>query len=562
MKEKEKILLLLLPFWTPMIPPLGITGLKSFLQQHGFVVKTGDANIENGYKIIYDKYFAALGNHIAPEKRGNYFSIGTDVLRNHLMAHIHYTDEKKYRELVKILIAKTYFIEAPQSLVQQLICIVEEFYQWLEGYLLELLEKEKPGVLGLSVYKDILPAAMYAFRFTRRNYPHIKTVMGGAVFSEQLTVDSPDLEFFLEKTRDYIDTIIIGPGEKLLLCYLQGNLSPGQRVYTSKDIEDHGPELSQLPLPDYSDIDLDRYPYLGFTGSVSCPYQCSFCNVVSYFGKFKQKETSQMAAEMRSLYGGYGSQVFYLSDNLVNPFISGLAKSCLQQEQVIYWAAYLKVDKYGCDPDNASLWRRAGFYHARLGLDHGSQRILDMMDKRITVAQSKAMIASLAEAGIKTTTYWLIGHPGETEDDFQQTLDFLSQCKNDIWEAECEYFNYNYSGQSHSREWSGKRRLVYPADTREMLIVNKWEVDGEPSREQIMNRVCRFVRHCEKLGIPNPYSLREIYLADQRWKKLHPNAVPPLLELRNRKTYIDECRHIKQLEKVQNTIDFSEDFDI
>ena len=60
MKDKENILLVLLPFWTPMIPPLGITGLKSFLQGHGFPVKTYDANIENDYKEIYDQYFSCL----------------------------------------------------------------------------------------------------------------------------------------------------------------------------------------------------------------------------------------------------------------------------------------------------------------------------------------------------------------------------------------------------------------------------------------------------------------------------------------------------------------------
>lgn len=562
MKDNVNVLLVLLPFWTPMIPPLGITGLKSFLRRHGIPVKTYDANIENDYKEIYDRYFSCLGEHIPEEKKGNYLSIGTDVLRNHLMAHINYTEKQKYIELVKILIAKTYYIDAPETLVHRLIHIVEDFYRWLESYMTNLLEKEKPGVLGLSVYKDILPASLYASRLTRQRYPQIKTVIGGAVFSEQLTIDSPDLEFFLEKTRDYIDKIIIGEGELLLLEYLQGKLPESRRLFTSKDLDTGQPDISQLPVPDYSDIEIERYPYLGFTGSVSCPYRCSFCNVVAYFGRFRQKKPAQMVDQMLRLYDLYGRQVFYFSDNMINPFIFELARECLTRDRVVYWAAYLKVDKYGSEPENTFLWRRAGFYHARLGLDSGSQRVLNMMDKRITVEQSKTTIASLAQAGIKTTTYWLIGHPGETEADFQQTLDFLSECKNDIWEAECEYFNYNYSGQSHSRQWGGRRKLVYPAEARDMLMVNKWGVDGEPSREVIMNRVCRFVRHCSQLGIPNPYTLREIYLADQRWKALHNSAVPPLMEFRSEKGYIDECRSIRKPEQLENTLEFSGDFDI
>lgn len=561
MKHKKKVLLVLLPFWTPMIPPLGITGLKAFLQQHGFPVSTADANIENDYKEIYNEYFSCLRSRVPEEKRGNFYSIGTDVLRNHLMAHINYTDEKKYLELVKLLIAKTYYIQVEDFFVHQLTRPVEEFFNWLRQYMLELLEQEKPDVLGLSVYKDILPAALFVFRLTRETYPHIETVMGGSVFSEQLTLGSPDMEFFLEKTRDSIDKIIIGAGEKLLLDYVQDLLPAGQRVFTGKDSTEPPLELSQLPLPDYTGMNLRSYPYLGYTGSVSCPYQCSFCNVVAYFGKFKRKDAGQIVDEMQRLYDLYNRQVFYFSDNMINTFISDLAEECLRRERVLYWAAYLKVDKSGIEPANTRLWRRAGFYHARLGLDSGSQHVLDLMDKRITVEQSKLMIESLAEAGIKTTTYWLIGHPGETEADFQQTLDFLTQCKNHIWEAECEYFNYNYSGQSFSPGWSSKRKLVYPPQFREMLMVNKWEVGGEPTRQEIMSRVNRFVHHCEKLGIPNPYSLQEIYQADLRWKKLHAQAVPPLIELGADKNYTDECRHLEQLHQVQNTLEFPEDFD-
>jgi len=561
MKSKKKILLVLLPFWTPMIPPLGITGLKAFLQRYGFPVSTADANIEKDYKEMYNEYFNCLRSRVPEEKRGNFYSIGTDVLRNHLMAHINYTDEKRYLELVKLLIAKTYYIQVEDSFAHRLVRLVEEFYTWLKEYILNLLRQEKPDVLGLSVYKDILPAALFVFRLTREIYPHIETIMGGSVFSEQLTLDSPDMEFFLEKTQDCIDKIIIGPGENLLLDYMQGRLPGTQRVFSRRDLADKILELSQLPLPDYSDMNLQPYPYLGFTGSVSCPYQCSFCNVVAYFGKFKRKDAPQIVDEMQRLYDLYHRQVFYFSDNMINTFIFELAEECLRRDRVVYWAAYLKVDKDGCDPANAFLWRRAGFYHARLGLDSGSQRVLDLMDKRIAAEQSKTMIASLAEAGIKTTTYWLIGHPGETEADFQQTLDFLSECKNDIWEAECEYFNYNYSGQTQSQEWSSKRKLVYPPETRDMLMVNKWEVEGEPTREVIMSRVCRFVQHCNHLGIPNPYSMHEIYLADQRWKTLHANAVPFLVELGNEKNYIDECRYLEQLYQAQNTMEFPDDFE-
>ena len=57
-----KILLGLLPFWTPLIPPLGISCLKSYLQKRGYQIKTIDVNIEEPFADIYHNYFNT--NHI------------------------------------------------------------------------------------------------------------------------------------------------------------------------------------------------------------------------------------------------------------------------------------------------------------------------------------------------------------------------------------------------------------------------------------------------------------------------------------------------------------------
>jgi radical SAM superfamily enzyme YgiQ (UPF0313 family) len=543
-----------------MIPPVGIASLKSFLEQHDYKVTIGDANTDDAYKAIYYKYFDSLREHVPVEKQGNFFSIGTDVLRNHMMARIFRSDEGEYRQLVKLLINQTYYIEPDDALFQLQDDIIAELFQWMEDYVVDCIERVKPDLLGLSVFKDILPAAVFVFKTVREKYPEIETLMGGSVFSEQLAQGSPDLEFFVGKTKDFIDHIMIGQAEILFLKHLKGELPPDQRVYTRHDIGGETPPFEQLTVPDYSDIDVGKYPYLGFTGSISCPYQCSFCNVVEYFGPFKQKDVSQIAGEMFRLSDQYNRQLFYLSDNMVNTYVTDLCKILSEQDKPLYWSAYLKVDDHGSDIDTAMLWRRGGYYHARLGVDSGSPHVLEMMDKRITPQQSKAMLAGLAYAGIKTTTYWLVGHPGETEEDFQQTLDFIADCRNDIWEAECEYFNYYYVGQSASGQWADMRELVYPDKYRDMLMVQKWGVQGEPSREVIFQRVSRFVQHCRKLGIPNPYSLKELYEADQRWKRLHDNAPPSVVDFQNNGHWIDDRASVKELVLARTTPKDNGDF--
>ncbi|MCK5056813.1 MAG: radical SAM protein [Candidatus Aminicenantes bacterium] len=183
------------------------------------------------------------------------------------------------------------------------------------------------------------------------------------------------------------------------------------------------------------------------------------------------------------------------------------------------------------------------------------------MNKGITVKQIKETLSNLAHAGIKTTAYLVIGHPGETEEDFLQTLDLLEELKNDIWEAECNPFTYFYSGQSCDDNWADKRFLLYPGWAKDMLITQTWIVDDEPGREEMYNRIFRFVEHCKKLGIFLPWSLHDVNKSDERWKKLHKNAVPPVLDLLRKDIYIDENKNVSALFYAAEKYRDDEDFD-
>ena len=552
--SQEKILLVLLPYWPPLIPPLGISCLKSYLRQHGFEVKTADANTDSRFKQVYDKYFNTLQEYVPDDKQGNLYNIGHDVLKSHMMAHLDYEKETDYLELVKQVIAKNYFFTAAENLVKELNKIVNEFYTILAGYFLDLLQENQPTVLGLSVYRGVLPASLFAFKLTRPRYPHIRTVMGGAIFSQSLGIGTPNWQRFLEKTP-YIDKIIIGEGEKLFLKYLQGELPESRRVYTLKDINDEVLDISGLEVPDFTDLDLHYYPNLASYASRSCPFQCSFCSETVYWGKYRKKSAHQVADELHRLYKTYGSQLFLLGDSLLNPVITDLARAFIERETAIYWDGYLRVDQEACRDEIVLLWRQGGFYRARLGIESGSPRILAAMGKKVTVDQCKTTISTLARMGIKTTTYWVVGYPGETSEDFRQTLEMIEELKNDIYEAECNHFRYFLTGQVSSGEWSQEKILpLYTGNVENMLMIQTWIMDCEPSREEQMKRVNRFVQHCHRLGIPNPYHLHDIHQADERWKKLHKNAVPPVMEFEINGEYIDECKRVKNLHQAQSSL--------
>ncbi|MCK5056812.1 MAG: hypothetical protein KAT34_09170 [Candidatus Aminicenantes bacterium] len=354
---KEKILLALLPFWTPLIPPQGISRIKGFLRKYGYRVKTVDVNLEDDFRKLYDKYFNTLRQYIPEHKRGNFYNIGNDVWREHMMAHINYEDEKKYFQLVKILVYKVFYCNLDDARVLELEYFVTEFYSKMEYYFLNLLDKEKPDVLGISVYRDTLPASLFAFKLAKKRYPRIKTIMGGGIFISQLSPNSPNFNFFREKTERFIDKIIIGEGELPFLKFLQGRLPESQRVFTKHDVNGETLGFTPVDMFDFSDFNPNHYSYLAAQGSSSCPNQCSFCNVTSFYGEFKKKNPRQTVEEMIELFQKYGTQLFYMLDALVNEVVFDIAEEFIKSGVSLYWDGYFRVDD-ACSRENALLWRR------------------------------------------------------------------------------------------------------------------------------------------------------------------------------------------------------------
>jgi radical SAM superfamily enzyme YgiQ (UPF0313 family) len=388
--------------------------------------------------------------------------------------------------------------------------------------------------------------------------------MGGAVFAQLLTPGTANFDSFLEKTKGIIDHFIIGEGENLFLKLLDGEFSPAQRVLTLADIGNQTLDLSTAPLPDFSDFNIEYYPDMASYTSRSCPFQCKFCTETVYWGNYRKKTVTQIINELHTLYQEHGIQMFLLSDSLLNPVIDDLAREFLARDYPIYWDGYLRVGRETLDPEKAYLWRRGGYYRARIGVESGSQKVLEAMNKRIPLEDIAATIINLGNAGIKVTTYFIMGFPGETEDDFQKTLDFIEALKDNIYEAECNPFGFYPEAQVSSAEWQKNATVLplYPESARDMLMLQSWIVDVAPHREEIYRRVSRFVEHCARLGIPNPYSIYDIYRADERWKKLHANAVPSLVEFKNKEVSITEARQVKKLCYINKTLSDNLDFDL
>lgn len=556
-----KIFLTIFPYWDPMIPPMGITSLKQYIQQYGYNVITEDLIVKKECLDFYTEYFRILGRNIPYEKQGNFRNIGHDVLQNQLMAHVNYKNRKDYIDLTIDVVYKHYYHIVDENCINELIELLDSFYEMLEDYFLKRVEEEKPDVIGCTLYKCTTPVSLYMFKKVREKFPNIKLIAGGGTFNESHSPDSPSYDSLLSYSEGFVDHYFLGQGEILLLKYLRNELDENQRVYSREDIGGRILGFEEETIPDFSNLNLDVYPCMAATSSASCIYNCSFCVSKKVNGDYRKKDPKLVVEQMIDLYKLHGHQLFFMTDSLINPVINDLAKEFIKSDVALYYDAYFKVDDLSADINNTLLWRRGGLYRVRLGAESGSQKILDEMNKLITPDQIRATVKSLAYAGIKVTTYWVIGHPGETEEDFQATLDLIEELKNDIFQAECNYFLYHYSKQGSDHEWAKDRMPLYDQKYDDMLVFKHWTLDRYPLREETFNRVHRFEAHCRKLGIPNPYSLNDYYYADKRWEELHKNAVPSMVAFKDYKTVINECKNIGQVDYAKTSNKYDGDFE-
>jgi radical SAM superfamily enzyme YgiQ (UPF0313 family) len=559
---KKKILLMLLPFWPPFIPPMGIASLKGYLNRYNiYDIKNYDLNVNPKFLMIQDNYLNHLKIILPEDKIGNINTDGKDILMYHSLAYLNRNEGKTYFNSLNELFYKTFYIDIDFPELRALDNFISEYYLQLEISLKEVIMSFIPDVLGLSVFDSNLGSSLFAVKIAKDISSDILTFMGGGIFSNQLHPEAYNFNNVIGKMGHLIDKIVIGEGEILFHSILSGKIDSKKKIYTISDINHETVDIAKSGIPDFIDFQLDRYAQLPHFTSRSCPFHCAFCTEPQQWGNYRKKDVSQIASEFIELSEKYDTGSFFLCDSLVDPLITDLSNEMISRDSDIYWDGFLRVSNMSSNIQNTLLWRSGGFYRARLGIESGSDNILKRMNKNINTKQIIDTIKSLAYAGIKTTTYWIAGFPDETEDDFQKTLDLVRELKDDIYSAECHAYAHYPKGQIHTEKWTDLVKSRFSKDLENLTMIQAWDLNISPSHEEILTRLNRFLMCCKECGISNPYNYSEWQIADERWSRLHENAVPQLLELkkpkerRNKKEIISSVK-INETLRIDNNFNY------
>jgi len=283
--------------------------------------------------------------------------------------------------------------------------------------------------------------------FIRECAPTIPIIIGGVLVSNHFNTYQQD-EFF-HALEDM--------GGDIYVLESQGELTLYNLVTALKEKRD----LSEVPNLIYFDenrklvmtarqlennsIDDEAINWTHFKGYTlgktlqtrtarSCAFACAFCGYPERGGPLTSAKIETVARELESMKAIADIENVVFIDDTFNVPKGRFREFCqmlIDRNLNIKWFSYYRCD-HG-DEDTIKLMARSGCTGVFLGIESGSQNILDKMNKRAKITNYQNGIKHLKENGILTFASFITGFPGETAATIQETVDFIKNNKPDYW---------------------------------------------------------------------------------------------------------------------------------
>jgi len=201
-------------------------------------------------------------------------------------------------------------------------------------------------------------------------------------------------------------------------------------------------DLDSLPPPARDLVDLDRYRAvwrarhgyhsMNLVTTRGCPYHCNWCAKPVYGQRYTVRGAEAVADEVASLKARYAPDHLWFADDVfgLRPgWIEDYAEAVLARDAAVPFRCQTRADLLG--ERTVAALRRAGCRTVWLGAESGAQKILDAMEKGVTVEQIRQAAARLRGAGIEVALFLQFGYPGEGWEEIEQTLALVRECRPD-----------------------------------------------------------------------------------------------------------------------------------
>ena len=328
---------------------------------------------------------------------------------------------------------------------------------FLDIILLDIFEKHiqkvQPKLVCISVpFPGNLYTSLRSGQWLKQHHPSIKVAMGGGFANTELRSLSDPRVF------EFYDFITLDDGEapiEILLDHLDGKkevhdlkrcftLLNGVVTYINESIyPDY--KQHQLGTPDYEGLWLDQYisvielvnpmhslwsdgRWNKLTMAHGCYWgKCTFCDIsLDYIKTYEPVTASLLADRMELMIAQTGQNGFHFVDEAAPPaLMKALAIEIIKRKLVVSWWANVRFEK-SFTKDLCLLLKASGCIAVSGGLEVASDRLLELIQKGITVAQVAKVSQHFNDAGIMVHAYLMYGFPTQT---VQETVDALEMVR-------------------------------------------------------------------------------------------------------------------------------------
>lgn len=261
----------------------------------------------------------------------------------------------------------------------------------------------------------------------------------------------------------YIDFIVMGEGENTLPRLLKALKNNGKfesiegigykdagGIHINEKLKNHI-DLNKLPDIPYFLIDIDKYitkrdgfeRCLTLETSRGCPHNCSFCaNPIIHERKWRCLNVENIIRKIKYFENNFNLDgVIFQEDNF---FVNSrrVKKFCEKKDVGIGWKANCRIE-YLINKDKSffKMLENAGCKFLQFGVESGSNRILNLLNKGFTIEDILKINRQLDKTNIKCRYNFIIGIPTETIEEIQKTLYFIDKLKNENGNLEIPFLN-------------------------------------------------------------------------------------------------------------------------
>lgn len=313
--------------------------------------------------------------------------------------------------------------------------------------LMRLLESEKPSVLG--VYANLMTRSSVLKILKAAKAAGWKTVAGGpepAVYAEEYLASGADVVVVGEGeiTLEELLPILRG-GRFELLDQVHGiafRAADGavHRTSPRRQITD----INQQPWPCREAVPMERYLETWRlhhqAGSVSiitargCPYDCRWCSHAVFGKTHRRRKPDLVVDELEDVLDRYNPDMLWIADDVFtihHGWLAEFAGEMRRRRIRIPFECISRADRV--NPRVADLLADLGCFRIWIGSESGSQRMLDAMERGVTVEEVQTAVELCKSRGIQTGMFLMWGYEGEELSDIEATVQHVRRTQPDTF---------------------------------------------------------------------------------------------------------------------------------